>query len=166
MSALGDIGDQVLAMEAFSIEYEEQGQFIYVHIQFWKGEDLCKVKLCRFGQTVPFPTGHIGALSRVMSAITKRPNLVSCSGCPQDILRSLDKSSLFNRGIQQSFRFSELDLARLMHRDMYSVFGRIDFFSVLEHLILSLSGSLTERWTLDAPELVKVSIGRFCPMDV
>ena len=145
-------------MGAFSVEFEEQGQFCFLSVLFWKSDQLCKVKLCRFGLTVTFPTGYFGLLSRVLSAITTRPNLVGCSGCPAGVVRALDKSPHFNRGIQYPFRFSELKLARLMHRKQYSVFGRIDFFSVLEHLLLSLSGCLDERWTHNTPELVKVSL--------
>ena len=156
--ALSDLGNHVLSLGAFSVEFEEAGQFCFMSVLFWKEDTLCKVKLCRFGLTVTYPTGYMGLLSRLLSAITTRPNLLGCSGCPNDVFRAIDKSPHFDRGIQYPFRFTDIDLARLMHRQQYSVFGRIDFFSVLEHLILSLAGCLTERWTHDAPELVKVRL--------
>ena len=43
-----------------------------------------------------------------------------------------------------------------MHRTSYSVFGKIDF-SVLQALMVSLGGSLTEDWVMRSPELTKVS---------
>ena len=43
-----------------------------------------------------------------------------------------------------------------MHKDSYSVFGRIDFFSVLQCLVICLSGTLQMEWTLFTPELTKV----------
>ena len=39
----------------------------------------------------------------------------------------------------------------------YSVFGRIDFFSVLKYLVVSLGGSLDMDCVLLAPEIFKVS---------
>ena len=44
-----------------------------------------------------------------------------------------------------------------MHKSKYSVFGQIDFFSVLQALVVSLGGSLTEEWAMRSPELTKVS---------
>ena len=43
-----------------------------------------------------------------------------------------------------------------MHKLSYSVFGRIDFFSVEQHLLISLGGSLQYEWTVIAPELTMV----------
>ena len=60
-------------------------------------------------------------------------------------------------GIQSCFRFKRLDLQSLMQRPRYSVFGRIDFFSVLQALMVSLGGSLAEDWVLESPELTRVT---------
>ena len=154
---IADIGNQVNSLGAFSIEFEEQGQMCYLSIRFWKEDFLCKVTLTRFGRTVPVPQGHLGSLSKVLSAISTKPGLVCCSGCPVAVFQSLDESPTFPRGIQYPFRLDEFKLSKLMHRESFSVFGRIDFFTVLEHLVLSLSGILDQSWTHDAPELVKVS---------
>ena len=45
-----------------------------------------------------------------------------------------------------------------MHKGSYSVFGKIDFFSVLQALLVSLGGSQTEDWVLESPELQRVGI--------
>ena len=45
-----------------------------------------------------------------------------------------------------------------MHKRSYSVFGRIDFFSVMRQLLVSLGGSLDEAWAVSSPELSKVII--------
>ena len=112
----------------------------------------------RFGRTVEVPTGHISALSRVLSLVSGEPDLVSCSGCASDIFEFIDKCPVFSKGIHYPFRFDQLDLAKLMHKQSLSVFGRVDFFNVMEHLVVSLGGSLYQTWTLDTPELAKVFV--------
>ena len=143
-------------MGGFSIEFEERGQVNYLSVRFWHGDTLCKVELLRFGRTVAFPTGHLGAVARLLSTISTAPDLVCCSGCPTDVLEAFNESDIFKRGVQAPFRFGDLDLARLMHKHSFSVFGRLDFFSVVEHLVLALGGIRDERWSLGLPELVKV----------
>ena len=155
---LGDIGSQVIDMGGFALEFEEEGQFHYLHIRFWKGDTLCKVKLSRFAKTTPAPFGYFTSAARLLSFISSRPNLVSCSGCSLDAFESFDNCDIFTKGVAYPFRFETLDLSRLMHRQSFSVFGRLDFFAVLEHLVISLSGALSLPWILDTPELAKVVI--------
>ena len=44
-----------------------------------------------------------------------------------------------------------------MHKRSYSVFGKIDFFSVLQAPLVSLGGSQAEDWVLEPTELQRVS---------
>ena len=152
---LSDISDQVTSLGAFSLEFEQQGSFIYMSVRFWKKDTICKVTVSRFGRTVPFPNGYFAVVSRFLSAVTTRSNLVCSSGSPADVFQSLDLCKTFSRGIQCPFRLDDVDLTRLMHHQQ-SVFGRVDFFSVLQHLVISLGGCLHLRWTHNTPELVKV----------
>ena len=45
-------------------------------------------------------------------------------------------------GVQGPVRFQDFSLEKLMHERSYSVFGRIEFFCVLRHLVISLAGCL------------------------
>ena len=154
--AIGDISKQIGIMGGFSVEYEERGRFLHLSVRFWHNDQLCKINLARCGRTVDFPVGYLGLLSRVLSAVSTSPGLVSCSGCPDDVYQTFDDSGYFKRGIQRPFRFSDLDMARLFHKHCFSVFGRLDFYSVVEHLVISLGGILDKRWSINVPELVKV----------
>ena len=158
VSGMEDIANAISSFGSYSIEFEEKHRFCYLSLRFWKDDHLCKVVVTRFGRTVEFPKGHIAALSRVLSLVSGEPDLVSLSGCTSEVFELVDKCAIFKKGIHYPFRFDQLDLARLMHKESLSVFGRVDFFNVLEHLIVSLSGSLEQTWTLDTPELAKVII--------
>ena len=125
-------------------------------VRFWKGDVLCRVTINRFARTVPHPTGFFGAFSRLLSVISPQSGLVCVSGCPVEVFHTFDESPFFTRGVQYPFRFDEFELPRVMHRQNFSVFGRVDFFAVLEHLVSSLRGALYQSWTLETPELVKV----------
>ena len=143
-------------MGGFSVEFEEEGQFCYMHVRFWKKNTLCKVRLSRFARSTPMPIGYFTTMSRLLSFISVRPDLVACSGSPLDVFETFDSCKIFAKGLQGPFRFESLDLSRLMHRHSFSVFGRLDFFAVLEHLIISLGGALESPWIVDLPELAKV----------
>ena len=157
LCGLADITNCINTFGGFSVEFETEGQFCYLSVRFWKQDSLCKVTLLRFSRTSVTPRGHFSVISQLLSAITTESDLVCCSGCPYDVFLSVDGCSLFTRGVQFPFRFSNVDLAKMMHQQSYSFFGRIDFFSVLEYLVVSLSGVVRYRWTFDTPELVKVS---------
>ena len=92
----------------------------------------------------------------LLAAISSEADLVCCSGATQNFVQLVDDSPLTNHGVQRPTTFDDIAIKRLMHRDSYSVFGRIDFFSILHYLVISLGGSLCLEWTLLTPELVKV----------
>ena len=80
---------------------------------------------------------------------------------PAGLLRVIDGMPTTTRAVQSCFRFSQLDLPHLMHKISFSVFGHIDFFSVLKGLVISLGSSLREDWVQRSPELVQVSVFQF-----
>ena len=126
-------------------------------VRFWKGEDLCRVLVCRNGLPSSELTGELGSLARLLSVVSTKTDIVACSGCPVDLLRTIDQSPFFTGGVQSCFRFEQVDVPRLMHKLNYSVFVHIDFFSVLRGLLISLGGSLTTDWIQRSPELTRVS---------
>ena len=73
-----------------------------------------------------------------------------------DLVRTIDHCLSFSRGVQKCFRYERLDLQALTRKPSYSVFRRIDFFSVLQALIVSVGGSLAEEWVLESLKLTRV----------
>ena len=126
-------------------------------VRFWKGEDLCRVLVCRNGLPSSELTGELGSLARLLSVVSTKTDIVACSECSFDLLRTIDQSPYFTRSVQSCFRFEQVDLSRLMHKLNYSVFGHIDFFSVLRGLVISLGGFLTTDWIQRSTELTRVS---------
>ena len=126
-------------------------------VKYWKQLELCRVYVCRSSLPATDVTGELGSLARFLSAVSTRPDMVACSGCPVEFAKTIDQSEYFTQGVQSCFRFEHLSLERLMHKTSYSVFGHIDFFSVLQALMVSLGGSLVEDWVMRHPELVRVS---------
>ena len=125
--------------------------------KFWKGSQLCRVFICR--NSLPISTDladELGSLSRLLSAVSTHSEIIACSGCPADIVRTIDISEFFTRGVQRCFRFEKLFLSCLMHKPSYCVFGYLDIFSVLQALMVSLSDSLCEDCAFRSPELSKV----------
>ena len=91
-----------------------------------------------------------------MAVFSTSPNIVSCSGNTLETIQSVDDSPINEHGLQRPLRFADFSIAKLMHKESYSVFGRIDFHSVLQYLIVFLGGCLDQDWTLLTPVLAKV----------
>ena len=122
-----------------------------MHVRFWKRGRLFRVCLLRTGRTA-----ELRLLSTLLAAISSESILVC--GATQNFVQFVDDSPLTRHGVQRPTYFDEIATKRLMHKDSYSVFGRIDFFYVLHYFVISLGGSLKFEWTLLTHELVKVSI--------
>ena len=154
-----EIGERITSSLQYSIEFEDKGLNRFMYARFWKDNVLCKVLICRSGVLIRGLNGELGSLARLMSAISTQADLVSCSGVPLDFIKILDKFEFQNRGIQFPFKFNRVPLRDMMHKESYSVFGRIDFFSVLQALVVSLGGCTKETWALNSTQLLKV--GKF-----
>ena len=154
---MGDVAEQIMAQQCLGIEYENEGVYRHMSARFWKGIELCRIYICRSSLPSTDLAGEMGSLSRLLSVASTHCEIVACSGCPADLIRVIDCSEFFTRGVQSCFRFENLSLQYLMHKSSYSVFGHIDFFSVLQALLVSLGSSLNEEWALRSPELSQVS---------
>ena len=159
-SAIRDISSQVLKEGAYSLEFESRGQFKYLSIRFWKENSLCKVQLARCGRVSPSPMSEITLISQVVAALSLTPDIVCVSGCSLEILMMLDDCSFTAKGLHRPFRFESLSFVKLMHKRTASVFGRIDFCSVLKFLLVRLEPALSLPWMACTHELYKV-IERF-----
>ena len=155
---MGDIADQVSASQHFGVEFEKRGANRHMSLRFWKGTKLCRVFICRSSLAGAGLTEELGSLARLLSVVSTAPDIVAISGCAVDLIRTVDQHPSYSRGVQSCFRFELLDLRTLMHKKSYSVFGNIDMFSVLQSLLVSLGGSLSEDWVTESPDLVRVSL--------
>ena len=124
---LKDLGQQLLDNGHFALETEEVGRFKHVYVRFWKNNTLVKAFLCRYGLRCPPLAGEMGSLSRIFSALSTKPQMVACSGCPSDFIQTVNESGIFTRTLQSPFRFESVSLQSIMHRDSQSVFKRVDF---------------------------------------
>ena len=155
---MNDIVEQVTAQQCFALECEDLGIYTYMSPRFWKGTELCRDFVCRSSLPSTDLAEELGSLSRLVSVVSTRADIVACSGCLSALARTIDNSEFSTCGLQSCFRFESLPLSRLMHKSSYSVFGHIDFFSVLQSLMISLGSSLTEDCVLRSPVLSKVII--------
>ena len=136
------MAEQIAATQCFGLEYELVGVNRLMSVRFWKGDSLCRVFVCRSGLPTPDLTGELGSLSRFLSVVSTKADVVACSGFPVELICTIDRCALFSRAVQSCFRFEHLQT--MMHKPTYRVFGRIDFFSVLKSLLVSLGSATGE----------------------
>ena len=127
-----------------------------MYIRFWHSGQLVRVYLKRAGLRQGKTTAELGLISHIVGAIFTRPDVVACLGCSPDTVSLLNNCKFLHHGVQSPFRFDCLSVKDLMNKKSYSVFDRVDFFSVLQYLIVSLGGCISQEWTLTTPELTKV----------
>ena len=122
---------------------------------FWRADQLCRVLLKRTSHLQGQTSAEVCLLSYLMGAFSPKPILISCTGCCVRTVQLLDQSpySSFSNGPP---RFEEFNLSQLLHKKRNSVFGRIDFFSMVKYLVVSVGGSVELDWVLLSPELSKV----------
>ena len=154
---LDDIGHHVVSYGFFAVEFKVGGVFLFLHLRFRKDKQLCRVLLKRTGRVLGRTSAEVVLLSGLLAAISTSPSLVFCSGCSLELVQLVDNSCLFPLATQSPQRFEELSLEKLMNKRIHCVFGRIDFVSVLQYLIVFLGGSLSLECALLAPELSKAS---------
>ena len=123
-----DIPEHVTSAQHFSIEFEDCRTNRLMSLRFWRGTKLCRVFIGRSALPATDLTGEVGSLSRLLSVVSTDPDMVACSGCSVDYIRTIDQHPFYSRGVQSCFRFQMLDLWLLMHKFTCSVFGRIDMF--------------------------------------
>ena len=134
--AMRNIADQITAEQCFSVEFKEVDSYRFMSVRYWKNNVLSRVFVCRSGLLTTGISGEFESSSRLLSVTSPRRDLVACSGSPANLIRSIDLSEHFTRGVQSCHRFEHLSLQTLMHKSSYSVFGRIDFFSTLQALLV------------------------------
>ena len=155
---MSELAEQIATTQCFAIEFENVGVNRLMSIKFWKGDSLCRVFVCRSGLPSADLTGDLGSISRLLSVVSTKADIVAYSGCPVELIQTIDHNEFFPRAVQSCFRFEQLQLQKMMHKPIYSVFGRIEFFSVLKCLIVSLGAATGEDWVLESPDLGQVSI--------
>ena len=150
------LGNEILTSGQYAVEFEPQGVFLQLYVRFWKGDRLCRVYLARTGRTTGQTSAEIRLVATLLAGISCEAELVCCSGATHGLVQLLDRTTFRRHGVQRPTLFDEIAIKKLMHKDSYSVFGRIDFFSVMQYLVICLSGTLQMEWTLFTPELTKV----------
>ena len=155
---INDVGTHVVAASEYSLEFAQDGVFVLVFIRYWRDDQLCRVFLKRTGRLLCLNQAEIRLVSFVMGVFSTKPHLVSCTGSTLNTVIMLDQCPYSTYGVQSPPRFEELSIKSLMHKKGYSVFGKIDFFSVLQFIVVGLGNSLDLDWVLLSPELSKVGI--------
>ena len=161
LELIADIGAQINTSGEYAVEFATDGVFLLSFVRFWHDDQLCRVFLKRTGRVQGQAQAEVCLISYIMGVFSTKPRLVSCTGSSARTIQLLDQSPYTPNGLQSTPRFEELELSALMHKKNQSVFGRIDFFSVLRYLVTFLGGSAELDWVLLAPELSKV-IGSIC----
>ena len=113
-----DIGSHVIASGEYSLEFVNQGVFLFVFLRFWRKDELCRVFLKRTGRVLGQSSAELCLVNFVMDAFSTRPNIVSCSGTTLETIQLIDNSPYCKQGLQRPLRFDDFSIARSMHKQL------------------------------------------------
>ena len=149
-----DMAEQIAATQCFGLEYERVGVNKLMSVRFWKGDSLCRVFVCRSGLPSADLTGELGSLSRFLSVVFTKADIVACSSCPVELICTIDRCALFPRAVQSCFRFEHYaDHDAQTHLQCVRqnrLFLRVEEFTAAD-----------EDWAMQSPELLQVGIFPF-----
>ena len=156
LRGMEDIAQSVNFCGAYSLEFEPHGSQSILSVRYWKPGALTKVQLCKYPLSSDPGPSQLLMISRLLSFLSKLPQIAFLSGCTSEVLKSVERSGLFKKGIEYPFRFNAFSFPKLMHQLEEGVFGRIEFFTQLKYLLAFLNNSLDEPWMCSCTELTKV----------
>ena len=163
---LDHLSNHVLSSGFYAVECEQKGPMLFLHLQFWREDQLCRVLIRRTKRTVGQTSAELCLLSYLLAAISPRASPVCCSVCTQSLVLLLDECPRFTLAVQSRKRFEEISLQKILHKKSYSVFGRTDFYAVIKFIVVCLGGSLDLEWILVTPELAGVSVTNVLVLDI
>ena len=132
--------------KVYSLEFTTTSVGRKLSISFWEGKDLVTLTIARCGRDVPSVKSSVLLCSQVLSAISLEPTIFCCAGGNANFIKALDKAPNQKAGLQYPFKFLPRQIERVMHKPSFSVMGKIDMFSMVRTLLVSLSGLLDETW--------------------
>ena len=140
----------------YSLEFTNTSVRRKLSISFWEGKDLVTMTVALCGQDVPSVKSSVLHCSQVLSAMSLEPTIICCAGGSADFIEALDKALTQKAGLQYQFNLLPLQIEKLMHKPSFSVMGKIDMFSMVQTLLVRLSGLLDEKWAQSTLFLRKV----------
>ena len=90
--------------------------------------------------------GEFTLISQLQAAISVKPKIISRGGCIADVLKALDRYPVRQGGIQYPFSSERVDIKKLLCGAIFDALGGIDMFSLLQTLLVRLTGILDEKW--------------------
>ena len=142
MEMMNDTATHVVSSSEYALKFTHDGVFLLVYIRFWREGQFNRIFSERTGRLVGLTQAEISLVSFVMGAISTSPNLISCTGSIFWTNQLLHQCPNEKYGLHTPPRFTEVYPNSLMHWRIFSIFGRIDCFSELQYLVLSLGISL------------------------
>ena len=153
---LKHLGTVLEREKVFSLEFESTSTRRTLSMTFWEGKKLVTMIIAHCGRDVPVVKSNVLLSSQLLSAVSTGPRIICCGGSSLELIKAQDKAPSQKTGIQYPFSLSPMHIEKLMHKPSFSVMGKIDMFSMLQTLLVLLSGLLDERWTQSTQYFRKV----------
>ena len=115
-------------------------------LSFWERKDLITLTIAHCGRDVSSVKSSVLLCCQVLSAVSFEPTIIYCAGGSTDFIKAMNKAPSQKAGLQYPFNLLPLQIEKLMHMGSFRVMRKIEMFSMVRTLLVSLSGLLDEKW--------------------
>ena len=116
------------------------------YLQFWEVQILVDIENTRLHRDIPVKKAELTPISQLQSVISVKPQVISCGGCSVDVLKALDQDPVRQDGSQYPFSSEPVDIKKVVCGASCAVLGGFDSFSLLQTLLVRLTGVPDEKW--------------------
>ena len=155
---VAEVRDSLGTDGQYSLTFESLGDSRRVHLSYWRGKQLMTILLMDCDRSAGGRYLDVLLLSRLFTALPSSATPVSCHGVRVELVKALDSYLKPGAGIQSPPTINSELLEKLIVNPTNLVFGRVDAFSTVEHLVMRLRGATDEEWMQDCPTLLQVDI--------
>ena len=128
-----------------------------MHLSYWKGDLLVTVVLFVCDRLKGGEHLDLVILSRLFASLTHLPAPVSLVGSQLDVIKTIDMHFHPQKGVYSHSPFNCEIIERLLVDPNNLIFGRVDIFSLVEHIVMRLRGATDEEWLHRSSSLIEVS---------
>ena len=136
MSLLAHLKTVLIWSKVYSLGFKTLRKVMNLHLLFWEGQSLVDVKDAKLPPQVHVVIDELTLTAQLQSAISVKPQLISCDVCNMDVLNAQVQDPNRPDAIQYPVSSKLVDVKEIVGGPSYKSIGGNDMFLVLQTLLV------------------------------
>ena len=151
--------------QMYSLDFTTEDNEVRLSMRTWDKDVLHRVTLLVEPATVKFPSAELSCLGRVLACFPLSQRPVSVTGTCSTVVAAYDR---FNKTRIRGLTYCEFGpdvFRRHFKKCAHFVFGTMEPFTVVEHLVLRLRSAIGEPWMEGLTTLTRCCLAQSADFD-